>query len=81
MTETTFTSSKTGNVYRVVATPETRTAYAKFMDASTKYEENYTQFSIYLDNKLVQFCFAEQDVPEAVGRYEHPWPDVSSPWD
>lgn len=80
-TQTTYTSPDTGATYEIIATPEHRTAYRVFMDPTTKYEEEYTQYTIYLDGKMVQFCFKEQDIPETVGRYEHPWPDISSPWD
>jgi len=42
------------------------------MNPETRYEREYTQFTIYLGGRLVQFCFNEADIADAVHTYENP---------
>ncbi len=76
-----YISPKTGKHYEVKAETHTRTAYGEFMNPNTIYQEEYFQYSIYRDGKLVQFAFSEDKVGEAVARYEFPGPDISSRYD
>jgi hypothetical protein len=76
-----YTSPQTGNTYEVKVSTQRRTDYREFMNPETRYEREYTQFTIYSEGRMVQFCFAEADIPEAVDRFENPWPDISSRFD
>jgi hypothetical protein len=67
-----YTSPRTGNTYEVKVTKEHRTDYREFMNPETRYEREYTQFTIYLGGRLVQFCFNEADIADAVQTYENP---------
>jgi hypothetical protein len=67
-----YTSPQTGKVYEVKVTKEHRTDYREFMNPETRYEREYTQFTIYLGGRLVQFCFNEADIADAVHTYENP---------
>jgi hypothetical protein len=72
MKSTNYTSPRTGNTYEVKVTKEHRTDYREFMNPETRYEREYTQFTIYLGGRLVQFCFNEADIADAVQTYENP---------
>ena len=67
-----YTSPQTGNTYEVKVTKEHRTDYREFMNPETRYEREYTQFTIYLGGRMVQFCFNEADIADAVHTYENP---------
>lgn len=69
---TAYTSPLTGVEYLIVAKPKSRIDYREFMNPETKYVQEYTQYDIVLNGNLVQFCFDEKDIPEAVGRFEKP---------
>jgi hypothetical protein len=73
-----YTSPQTGNTYEVKVTKEHRTDYREFMNPETRYEREYTQFTIYLGGRLVQFCFNEADIANTVAHLENPGPDISS---
>ena len=42
-------------------TRQTRTAYARFMDASTRYERVYFQIDVYADGEFVNFGFVDDE--------------------
>jgi hypothetical protein len=73
-----YTSPQTGNTYEVKVTKEHRTDYREFMNPETRYEREYTQFTIYHEGRLVQFCFNEADIANTVAHFENPGPDISS---
>jgi hypothetical protein len=72
---TTFVSPNTGTEYLIVAKPKSRVDYREFMNPETKYILEYTQYDIVFNGNPVQFCFREEDVPEAVSRFENPLTD------
>ena len=76
-----ITSPQTGNTYEVISSTLTRTDYGTFGDPDSRFESEYTQFSVYFEGQLVQFCFAESDIPATIARFENPWPDISSRFD
>jgi hypothetical protein len=76
-----YTSPTTGNTYEVTSQVLTRTDYGTFGDPDSRFEREYTQFSIYFEGQLVQFCFSEGDIPATVAWLENPWPDISSRFD
>jgi hypothetical protein len=70
----TFTSPQTGTEYLVVAKPSWRMA-GGVLEGCPMYRVDYTQFDIVLHGNLVQFCFDEADIPDAVSRFENPLTD------
>jgi hypothetical protein len=42
-------------------TRRTHTDYARFMDASTRYERVYFQVDVYVDGELVNFGFVDDE--------------------
>ncbi len=70
-TTTTYTSPKTGTEYLVVAKPVWRMA-GGVLEGCPMYRVDYTQYDIVLNGNLVQFCFAEKDIPDAVSTFENP---------
>lgn len=68
---TTFVSPQTGTEYLVVAKPQRRMA-GGILEGCPMYWADYTQYEIVLNGNPVQFCFTEQDVPDAVQRFENP---------
>ena len=65
----TITSTKTGKVYTFTTERQTRTDYAAFMDASTKYERVYYQVNVAVDGKHLNFGFVDDDT-DAVAVYK-----------
>ena len=54
-----ITSTKTGKVYTYELKHQTRTDYARFMDASTRYERVYFQVDVYADGEWLNFGFVD----------------------
>lgn len=52
-------STKTGKVYTYDIERQTQTAYAEFMNASSRYEKVYFQVNVYADGKRVNFGFVD----------------------
>jgi hypothetical protein len=71
-------TSPNGNTYEVTSQVLTRTDYGTFGDPDSKFEREYTQYSIYFEGQMVQFCFNEADIAATVDWYENPGPDISS---
>jgi hypothetical protein len=46
-------------------TRQTRTDYARFMDASTRYERVYFQVDVYVDGKRINFGFVDDENDQA----------------
>ena len=55
------TSLLTGKAYAYDLTRKTRTEYAEFMNASTRYTKVYFQVNVYIEDKLLNFGFVEND--------------------
>jgi hypothetical protein len=53
------TSAKTGKVYSYDLERQTRTAYSRYMDPTSKYEKVYYQVNVYFEGKLVNFGFVD----------------------
>lgn len=81
MEKTLTHTSPSGTTYTVVVTPQERTAYLRFMDSDSRYTEYYTQFSLFVNNKLATFCFSADEIPAAIDRYENPSPHIGSRFD
>lgn len=56
-----ISSTKTGKVYTYELKRQTRTDYARFMDASTRYERVYFQVDVYADGKWLNFGFVDDE--------------------
>jgi hypothetical protein len=56
-----ITSTKTGKVYTYELKRQTRTDYARFMDASTRYERVYFQVDVYADGEFRNFGFVDDE--------------------
>ena len=69
---TTYRSPQTGTEYLIVAKPQSRVDYHEFMNPETRYIREYTQYDVISEGNLVQFCFREEDIPDAVNRFENP---------
>jgi hypothetical protein len=74
-------TSPNGNTYEVETSTLTRTDYGTFGDPDSAFQTEYTQYSIYFEGQMVQFCFTEGEVPAAVARFEHPVNGIGSRWD
>jgi hypothetical protein len=61
MSKTQITSTKTGKVYTYELKRQTRADYARFMDASTRYERVYFQVDVYADGEFVNFGFVDNE--------------------
>jgi len=79
--EKTFYTSPSGSTYLVKPETQSRIEYRVFMDGSTAYKKEYTQYNIYLNDRLIQFCFNRNDVADTVARYENPGADLGSRFD
>ena len=65
----TYTSPDTGKVYTIITTTSERGAW----DSDGNYAPiPVTQFSIYDDEKMVQFAFDENQIARQVKHYEMP---------
>ena len=62
----TFTSPQTGTEYLVVERVDRR-----MVGSPLRWVEG-TEYTVVLNGNPVQFCFREEDIPEAVSRYENP---------
>ncbi len=71
LTSFTYTSPQTGTEYLVVSKPAWHMA-GGILEGCPMYRVDRTQFDIVLNGNLVQFCFREEDIPEAVRRFENP---------
>ena len=72
---TTFTSPDTGTTYTVVKSYSERGAW----DSNGNYAPVTTkQYSIYDNEKMVQFAFDKEGIARSVRHYEFPAPDISS---
>ena len=76
-----FVSDQTGNTYEVISSTHTRTDYGTFGDPNSAFQTEYTQYSVYFEGQMVQFCFSEGEVPAAVARFENPVVGVGSRFD
>lgn len=79
-TSSTYTSAATGITYTVKRANLRRMA-GGLLDGGELREVEYTEYYIFRDDQLVQFCFIEGDIPETVARYENPGPDLGSRFD
>ena len=79
-TSSTYTSAATGITYTVKRANLRRMA-GGLLDGGELREVEYTEYYIFRDGQLVQFCFIEGDIPETVARYENPGPDLGSRFD
>ena len=75
---TTYTSPNTNKVYTIVTSVSER---GNWDDAGNYAPVEFTQYSIYDNNQMVQFAFDENSIARAVRHYEMPGPDVSSRFD
>jgi hypothetical protein len=78
MTETYYTSPRTGVTYTVIK------SYSERGDWDS--EGNYApvtvkQFSVYKGTTMVQYAFDEVGIAKCVERYENPGPDLGSRFD
>lgn len=63
------TSARTGKVYTYDLERQTRTDYAEFMNASTRYERVYFQVNVYADGEWLNFGFVDdENDQEAIDR-------------
>lgn len=67
----TYVSPRTGTEYLVVPQTLTRMAGDWYKGEPLRPVE-YTQWDIVLRGNLVQFCFNEADIPDAVRHFEEP---------
>lgn len=58
------TSEKTGKVYTFETERHARTNFAEFMNPATKYERVYYQVNVYVDGKLLNFGFVDDETDE-----------------
>jgi hypothetical protein len=71
---TTYTSPQTGTEYLIVHKPTWHMA-GGILEGCPMYRVDYTQYDVVLNGNPVQFCFREEDIPEAVSRFENPFTD------
>jgi len=74
-------TSPNGNTYEVTTEVLTRTDYGTFGDPDSVFQTEYTQYSVYFEGQMVQFCFSEGEVSAAVARFENPVVGVGSRFD
>jgi hypothetical protein len=84
-------SPKTNKVYKFGIERQTRTAYAEYMNPSTKYEREYFQVTVYSpEGKMLNFGFVDDitntdevngKVLDVISRIENPGPDIGSRFD
>ena len=75
-----YTSAATGITYTVKRANLRRMA-GGLLDGGELREVEYTEYYIFRDDQLVQFCFNEGDIPETVAHYENPKGDLGSRYD
>lgn len=76
-----YTSLATGRTYQLVMSRRSYIDYAEFGNPASKFERWYTHTDILLNGEKVLFC-VDDNVPEAIDRYENPAPAyMHSAWD